>query len=176
MFNHDERFAYDKMFGKKKGSADEKNGTASKKISILFVDETNDLQSQIAEYFLNEFYHNVYDIRSAGPKYDCVDCELVAVMYQNGYDIRRATSKDFNANNMIPYDYVIFLQKATYDRIHEIIPHKGKQILKDFGSRADLKATDDASLAACYIELVERVRTWIKETFSSPDDLEKLVI
>jgi len=147
-----------------------------KRTSVLFVDEVNDLQSQIAEYFLTEMHADVYEVRSAGPKYDCVDCELVAVMYQNGYDVRRATSKDFNANNMIPYDYVVFLQKATYDRIHEVIPFKGKQILKDFGSRADFKATDDASLAACYIDLIERVRIWVTEAFSSPEDLDKLVI
>jgi len=147
----------------------------AKKTSVLFVDEVNDLQSQIAEYFLASFYPDAYEIRSAGPRFDFVDCELVAVMYQNGYDIRRATSKDFSANNMITYDYVIFLQKETYDRVHEIIPFNGKQILKDFGSRKDFRATDDASLAACYEDLIERVREWVKDVFSSSDDLEKLV-
>jgi len=160
------------MLGKKKVQRTEDQ----KRTAVLFVDEMNDLQSQIAEYFLTALYPNVYEIRSAGPKHDHVDCELVALMYQSGYDIRRATSKDFTANNMITYDYVVFLQKATYDRIHGIIPFTGKQILKDFGSRADFKATDDASLAECYLDLVERVRVWVKETFSSPENLDKMVI
>ena len=146
------------------------------KIAVLFVDEMNDLQSQIAEYFLTEFYNDVYEVRSAGPKNDHIDCELISVMYQNGYDMRRATSKAFNAKNMIEYHYIVFLQKETYDRIHENIPFKGKQILKDFGKRADFKATDDFELAECYSKLTEDVKEWIKETFASPDNLEKLVI
>lgn len=151
-------------------------GGGIKKTRILFVDEKNDLQSQIAEYFLIKFYGDMYEVRSAGPKYDHIDCELVSVMYQNGYDIRRETSKDFSANNMIEYDHIVFLQKETYDRIHEVIPFKAKHILKDFGSRADLKASDDAELAKCYSDLTEAVKEWVKETFSSPEDLKKLVI
>ena len=159
------------MFGKKKviRRAD------PNKVAVLFVDEMNDLQSQIAEYFLTEFYNDVYEVRSAGPKNDHVDCELVSVMYQNGHDIRRAVSKDFNAKNMITYDYIVFLQKDTYDRIRHAIPFKGKHILKDFGKREDFRATDDLELAACYSNLTEAVREWVRESFSSPENLEKMV-
>jgi protein-tyrosine-phosphatase len=146
------------------------------KTAILFVDEMNDLQSQIAEHFLTEFYNEAYEVRSAGPKNDHVDCELISVMYQNGYDMRRATSKAFDAKNMIEYDYIVFLQKDTYDRIHSVIPFKGKHIMKDFGKRSDFKATDDKELADCYANLTEAVKEWVKDTFSSSDDLEKLVI
>ena len=146
------------------------------KVAVLFVDEMNDLQSQIAEHFLLELYGNTYEVRSAGPKNDHVDCDLISVMYQNGYDMRRATSKSFDAKNMIEYDYIVFLQKETYDRIHNVIPFKGKHILKDFGKRADFKATDDKELAECYTKLTEDVKEWVKETFSLPEDLEKLVI
>jgi len=161
------------MFGRKKKK---EIAAESGKTAILFVDEMNDLQSQIAEHFLTEMYPDAYEVRSAGPKHDHVDCELVAVMYHNGYDMRRATSKDFNANNMIPYDYIVFLQKETYDRIHEIIPFTGKHILKDFGKKADCKATDDRELAEWYSVLTENVKEWVKETFSSPDNLERSVI
>jgi len=146
------------------------------KTAVLFVDETNDLQSQIAEYFLLKYYGDVYEVRSAGPKNDHVDCELISVMYQNGHDMRRSTSKDFSAKNMIEYDYIAFLQKDTYERIRDVIPFKGKHILKDFGKRSDFKATDDAELAECYIALAKKVEDWIKETFSSIEDLEKTVI
>jgi protein-tyrosine-phosphatase len=160
------------MLGRKKTiTKQDKN-----KVAVLFVDEMNDLQSQIAEHFLLEYYGNIYEVRSAGPKNDFVDCELISVMYQNGYDIRRATSKAFDAKNMIEYDYLIFLQKETYDRIRDVIPFKGKHILKDFGSRADFKATDDKELAECYENLTDRVKEWVKETFASPETLEKLVI
>ena len=158
------------MFGRKK------KADADRKVSVLFVDELNDLQSQIAEYFLGSLYKDIYEVRSAGPRYDCVDCELVATMYQNGHDIRKATSKDFTARTMLVFDYIVFLQKETYDRIHKIIPFDGKRILKDFGSVKDFKATDDASLAECYNDLILRVREWVKETFSDPGNLERLVI
>ncbi|MDR0791056.1 MAG: hypothetical protein LBE47_00780 [Methanomassiliicoccaceae archaeon] len=159
------------MFGKKSKKAER-----PKKVSVLFIDELNNLQSQTAEYFLTELYGDVYEARSAGPRHDHVDCDLISVMYQGGHDIRRTTSKDFNANTMIPFDYIVFLQRETYDRIHGVIPFTGKQILMDFGSRKDFKATDDLELAQCYSELTERVREWVKETFSSPENLEKLVI
>jgi protein-tyrosine-phosphatase len=159
------------MFGKKNKKVEKE-----KKVSVLFIDEVNDLQSQIAEYFLTKLYGDVYEVRSAGPKHDCVDCELISVMYQSGYDLRRSASKDFNATTMIPFDYVVFMQQETYDRIHKIIPFEGKQILKDFGSRKDFKATDDYELAQCYSGLTESVKAWVTETFSSPENLEKLVI
>jgi protein-tyrosine-phosphatase len=155
------------------GRKKDKDG-GRKKTSILFVDEKNDLQSQIAEYFLVKLYGDAYEVRSAGPKYDFIDCDLVSMMYQSGHDIRREISKDFTAKNMIEYDYIVFLQKATHDRIREVIPFDGKQILKDFGSREDFKAADDLELVKCYSDLVESVKSWVKETFSSLENLEKL--
>jgi len=158
------------MFGKKKPKEN-----VEKKISVLFIDEMNDLQSQIAEYFLVKFYSDTYEVRSAGPKHDCIDCDLISLMYQNGHDIRMTRSKDFNAYAMLPeYDHIVFLQQETYDRVHEAIPFKGKQMLKDFGKRSDFKATDDAELAECYLNLVNNVAQWVKETFSSPENLKTM--
>ncbi|MCL2712715.1 MAG: hypothetical protein FWD37_05545 [Methanomassiliicoccaceae archaeon] len=155
------------MFGKKKPKEN-----VEKKVSVLFVDENNDLQSQIAEYFLVRFYSDIYEVRSAGPKHDFIDCDLISVMYQNGHDIRKAASKDFNAYSMLTeYDHVVFLQQETYDRIHEAIPFKGKQTVKDFGKRSDFKATDDMELVQCYLDLMDNVAQWIKETFSSPENI-----
>jgi len=160
------------MLGRKK-----KKEKDTSKTSVLFIDEMNDLQSQIAEYFLIKFYGDMYEVRSAGPKQDCVDCELVSVMYQNGHDIRgAAVSKDFTTRIMIDYDYIIFLQRSTYDDIHDRLTFPGKHILKDFGSRADFRATDDLELANCYAKLIEDVGAWVKETFASPEDLDKLAI
>ena len=72
------------MFKKSKGAD---------KVKILLVDEFNDLQSQVAEYFIREMYGGIYDVHSAGPKFDCVNCELISVMYQIGYDIRSCRAK-----------------------------------------------------------------------------------
>ena len=150
----------------------------SRKIKIMFVDETNDLQSQIAEFFLHEFYSDTYEEYSAGPKQDCIDCELVSVMYQEGYDIRQERSKDFRDNTLPGKpDYIVFLEKATYDRIKDVIPWDAPQILMDFGRRSNFEgATDDAELAECYIKLIDRIKNWVKETFKDPATLDSRIV
>ena len=54
---------------------------AEKKCSVLFVDSLNDLSSQLAEYYTRKFYPGLYDVYSAGPKHEIVDCDLLSVMY-----------------------------------------------------------------------------------------------
>lgn len=144
------------------------------RIKVLFVDEMNALQSQIAEYFLNEFYGDVYASYSAGPRFDFIDCELISAMYQNGYDIRSARAKDFRSKQMpINFDHIVYLEKATYDRIKDVAPYEANVILMDFGSRADFKATDDKELFIAYTELIAKVRDWVKESFADPEALTK---
>ena len=92
-----------------------KKPKVAEKVKILLVDEHNDLQSQVAEYFINEMYGDLYEVQSAGPNFDCIDCELVSVMYQIGYDIRPCRAKDFREKKIpAKLDYIIFLEKATY--------------------------------------------------------------
>jgi Protein-tyrosine-phosphatase len=156
------------MFRKKKET------TENEKIRILFVDETNELQSQIAEFFLKEFYGDVYEACSAGAHFDHMDCELISSMYQIGYDIRQYRAKDFRSKQILKeYDYLVFLQQETYDRIKDIAPYTCKKVMgKDFGTRKDLKATDDKELFEAYKQLVAQVGEWVKETFRDPSALE----
>lgn len=148
----------------------------SDKIRVMFIDEMNELQSQIAEYFLNRIYGDVYEAYSAGPRFDYIDCELIASMYQNGHDIREQRAKDFRSKQMpIKFDYLVFLEKATYDRIKGEVPYDAPQILMDFGNRADLKATDDKELFEAYTSLMNRVEKWVEETFSDPERLKEMV-
>ena len=144
----------------------------------MFVDELNDLQSQIAEYFVKEMYPDLYEVHSAGPRWDCIDCELISVMYQQGYDIRRWAAKDFRNKKLAQkLEYVVFLEKATYDRIKDVIPWDAKQILKDFGRKENFEtATDDQELYECYSRLIESVKNWVEETFKDPANLETLVV
>lgn len=146
------------------------------KIRIMFIDELNELQSQIAEYFLNRMYGDTYEAYSAGARFDCIDCELIASMYQNGYDIREQRAKDFRSKQMpITFDYIVFMEKATYDRIKDEIPYEAPRAVVDFGNRNDLKATDDRELFNAYTELINRVRDWVKETFESPEKIKEMV-
>lgn len=147
----------------------QKELTDEEKVKILFVDEMNSLQSQVAEYFLNELYGDEYAAYSAGAKFDFIDCELISVMYQNGYDIRTARAKDFRSRQIpMSFDHIVFLEKATYDRIKDVIPYDAPTSMKDFGNRGDLKATDDLELYNAYTELINRIRDWVKETFADP--------
>lgn len=147
------------------------------RIRILFIDEMNSLQSQIAEYFLNRTYGDVYEAYSAGARFDFIDCELISTMYQNGHDIREQRAKDFRSKQMpTKFDYLVFLEKATYDRIGSEVPYNAPRIVYDFGDRSDIKATDDMELFKAYTELMNRVRDWVAETFRSPEDLEGMVV
>ena len=148
-------------------------GKKDEKVKIMFLDEMNDLQSQIAEYFAKEFYSDKYEVWSAGPKFDFIDCELISVMYQNGYDIRAWNAKDFKAKKMPQkFDYLIFLEKSTYDRIKDVVPYDAKKICFDFGRKENFEsATDDRELYDCYVKLIESVRDWVKENLRDPENL-----
>jgi protein-tyrosine-phosphatase len=156
------------MFGKKE-----------KKVRVLFVDEKNDLTSQLAEYFTKEYFENKYEVYSAGPQHDLVDCELISVMYQRGEDMRRQVSKDFKDRDHLredeDYDIVVFLRKNVFDEWSKRTPWQGKQILYEMGSTKDFTATDDFELGECYSQLIDRVSAWVKENMEDPKKLRSLI-
>jgi len=156
------------MFGKKE-----------KKVRVLFVDEKNDLTSQLAEYFTKEYFGNRYEAYSAGPKHELVDCELISVMYQRGEDMRRQVSKDFRDRDRLrddeDYDIVVFLRKSVFDEWAKRTPWQGKQILFEMGSTADFAATDDLELSKCYSDLIDKVSTWVKENMEDPEKLRSMI-
>ncbi|MBE6520998.1 MAG: hypothetical protein IKH39_01815 [Candidatus Methanomethylophilaceae archaeon] len=149
------------------------------KLRVLFVDQKNDFVSQIAEYFANKLYPDVYEVYSAGPEKDFIDCELISAMYQNGEDLRRQVSKDFKDKDFLredeEYDYVVFLEKSTFDEWASKTPWKGKQILAPMRTRQEYTATDDLELFQDYIRSMEEVRGWVKANMKDPETLKSLV-
>ncbi|MCK9322678.1 MAG: hypothetical protein M0P07_01755 [Candidatus Methanomethylophilaceae archaeon] len=150
-----------------------------KKFRVLFVDEKNELTSQIAEYFTRSLFDDRYEVFSAGPAQDMVDCELVSVMYREGEDLRRQVSKDFKDVDHLPedgqYDYIIFTRQSVFDEWAEKTPWKGKQIVHEMGCTKDFTATDDAELYDCYKEMMNRVREWVEKNMKDPEGLKALV-
>ena len=149
------------------------------KLRVLFVDQKNDFVSQIAEYFANKLYPDVYEVYSAGPEKDFIDCELISAMYQNGEDLRRQVSKDFKDKDFLredeEYDYVVFMEKSTFDEWASRTPWKGKQILAPMRTRQEYTATDDLELFQDYIRSMEEVRGWVKANMKDPETLKSLV-
>jgi len=156
------------MFGKKE-----------KKVRVMFVDENNDLTSQLAEYFTKQYYGSKYEVYSAGPKHDLIDCELISVMYQRGEDMRRQVSKDFKDRDHLredeDYDIVVFLRKNVFDEWAKRTPWQGKQILCELGSTADFEATDDLELGKCYSDLIDKVSAWVKENMQDAEKLRSMI-
>ncbi|MDR3075275.1 MAG: hypothetical protein LBU30_04475 [Candidatus Methanoplasma sp.] len=150
-----------------------------RKARVLFVDEKNDLVSQLAEYFTREYFGDMYEVYSAGPKHDLVDCEMISVMYQRGEDIRRQVSKDFRDRDHLrddeDYDIVVFLRKDVFDEWAGRTPWQGKQVLCEMGSAEDFDATDDLELANCYSDLIDRVSRWVKENMDDPGRLGSMI-
>ena len=156
------------MFGKKE-----------RKVRVLFIDEKNDLTSQLAEYFAKEYFGNRYEVYSAGPKRDLVDCELISFMYQKGNDMRRQVSKDFRDRDRLrddeDYDIVVFLRKSAFDEWAKRTPWQGKQMLCDLGSAEDFAATDDLELAKCYSDLIDKVSAWVRENMGDAEKLRSMI-
>lgn len=151
----------------------------SKKTMLLFVDRVNDLSSQLAEYYTNRMYPELYEVYSAGPTKDIVDCDLLSVMYTAGEDLRGQRSKDFFDEKYLPkgepYDFVIYTEKDVFDEFAGRSPWQGKQILAHMGSRAEFTATDDAELAKEMLAMAERVSAWVKENLKDPSQLSSMV-
>ncbi len=149
------------------------------KVRVLFVEQKNDFVSQIAEYMTNQLYPDRYEVYSAGPEHDIVDCELISAMYQNGEDMRRQVSKDFKDRDYLredeEYDFVVYLQASTFEEWASKTPWAGKQILAPMRSREEYTATDDLELYNDYLATVEEVRAWVKENLRDPETLGTLV-
>ncbi|MDR1403995.1 MAG: hypothetical protein LBJ20_00270 [Candidatus Methanoplasma sp.] len=151
----------------------------NRKVRVLFVDEKNDLVSQLAEYFTEVHFGDRYEAYSAGPEHDLVDCEMISVMYQRGEDIRHQVSKDFRDRDRLrddeDYDFVVFFGKSVFEEWAKRTPWQGKQILCEIGSAEEFDATDDLELANCYSDLIDRVCRWVKENMSDTGRLELMI-
>lgn len=153
--------------------------TKENKVRVLFVDQMNDYVSQIAEHFANKMYSDKYEVYSAGPEHDFVDCEMISCLYQNGEDLRRAVSKDFKDRDFLredeDYDFVIYLQQSTFDEWAPRTPWKGRQILAPMRMREEYTATDDVELFQDYTMTMNEVKAWVKENMKDPATLASLV-
>lgn len=149
------------------------------KVRVLFVDAKNDFASQMGEYFTMKFFPDKYEAYSAGPEPDIVDCELISAMYQNGEDMRRQVSKDFENEDYLPkdktYDFVIYTEKEVFDKMAAASEWKGKQILAPMRQRLEFEATDDLELYQEYVRSMEEVREWVKENMADPSKLPSMV-
>lgn len=149
------------------------------RIRVLFVDAKNDFSSQVAEYFTAKLFPQLYEVYSAGPEHDIVDCEMISAMYQNGEDMRRQVSKDFKDEDYLrkdqDYDYVIFTEEPVFKEWAPKTPWKGKQILAPMRQRLDFEATDDLELYNEYVESMKQIEAWVKENMADPAKLASMV-
>ncbi len=138
----------------------------AKKRKVLFVDRRNDLQSQIAEFFLEQNHGEFFESYSAAGAYDIVDCELIGTMLSLGHDIRRHFSKHFDAVAGMEFDYLVVLDDLDDDALARA-PKHDKLIKRPFSGRESFQATDDQELDECYRTLINDVQAWVEATFSS---------
>ncbi|MGI6008830.1 MAG: low molecular weight phosphatase family protein [Methanomethylophilus sp.] len=150
-----------------------------KKYSVLFVDSKNDLSSQLAEYYTRKMFPAIYEVYSAGPKHDTVDCDLLSVMYCNGDDLRDQVSKDFGDDRFLPptddFDFVVYTERPVYERLAKKSPWQGHQICAHMGTREEFTATDDAELADDLLAMADRVAKWVRENMADPEKLKTLI-
>jgi len=138
----------------------------AKKRKVLFVDKTNDLQSQIAEFFLEQDHGDLFESYSAAGLYNIVDCELIGSMLSLGHDIRRHFSKHFDAVKGMEFDYLVVLDDLE-DEALSLAPKHDKLIKRPFPGREGFQASDDWELDQCYKALIADIKAWVDVTFSS---------
>ena len=148
------------------------------KTRVLFIDQKNDFVSQIAEHFANKMFSDLYEVYSAGPEKDFIDCEMISVLYQNGEDLRRQVSKDFKDRDYLredeDYDVVVYMEKSTFDEWAPRTPWKGRQVLAPMRTRAEYKATDDAELFDEYVRSMNEVKAWVEANMADPEALKAM--
>lgn len=156
-----------------------KKSKDAKKLRVLFVDSQNNLSSQIAEFYAKQLYSNLYEVYSAGPEHDIIDCDMLSVMYRRGEDLRNMRSKDFQNTTYLPedaqYDVIVWTEKDLFNELSSQSPWAGKQILADMGKRSEFTCTDDAELAQCISEMADRIQAWVKENMAEHEKLLSLV-
>ncbi|MDO5861837.1 MAG: hypothetical protein Q4Q58_03475 [Thermoplasmata archaeon] len=144
------------------------------------MEQKNDFASQMAEYFTRQLFDDSYEAYSAGPEHDIMDCEMISSMYDSGEDIRRQVSKDFKDRDFLredeDYDYVVYMDRPTFDEWSPKTPWKGRQILAEVRQRSDFEATDDLELFHEYVRSMEEVRAWVKENLADPERLKCMVV
>ncbi len=157
-----------------------KKKESKQKVRVLFVEQKNDFASQIAEYFTKQLFDSKYEVYSAGPEKDIVDCEMISSMYDNGEDLRRQISKDFKDKDYLredqEYDIVIYLDRPTFDEWAPKTPWQGKQFFAEVIQRSDFVATDDLELYHEYIRAMNEIRDWVKANMADPEALKSMVV
>lgn len=168
--------------GSKEGRVPEmfKKKASKQKVRVLFVEQKNDFASQMAEYFTRQLYDDMYEIYSAGPEKDIMDCDMISSMYDSGEDIRRQVSKDFKDRDYLredeDYDVVIYMDKPTFDEWSGKTPWKGKQFLAQIRQRSEYTATDDLELFNEYVASMNEVKEWVRVNLKDPEALKTMVV
>lgn len=150
------------------------------KMRVLFVEAKNDFASQIAEYFARQLFDGMYELYSAGPEKDILDCEMVSSMYASGEDIRRQISKDFKDRDFLredeDYDVVVYMDRPTFEEWSGKTPWKGRQFLAEVRQRSEYTATDDLELFNEYVASMNEVKAWVEANMADPESLRSLVV
>lgn len=156
-----------------------KRSKGGPEVRVLFVDAMNDLSSQLAEYYCRQLFSNKYQMYSAGPKHDIIDCDLLSTMYTLGEDLRDQVSKDFSDDRFLPedgqFDFVIYTDGTVFDKLAKKSPWQGKQIRAHLGRREEFTCSDDAELAEEMAAMADRVRKWVSDNMDDPEKLKSLV-
>ena len=125
-----------------------------------------------------KLFPNLYEVYSAGPEKDFIDCEMISVLYQNGEDLRRQVSKDFKDRDYLredeDYDVVVYMERSTFDEWAPRTPWQGRQVLAPMRTRAEYGATDDAELYDEYVRSMNEVKVWIEANMADPEALKAM--
>ena len=126
------------------------------KKNILVLCTGNSCRSQIAEGYLKFFAGPKANIYSAGVETHGVNPKAIAIMADDGIDIRRHTSNNIDEYRDVPFDFVITVCDNARERC-PFFPTNAEKFHYNFPDPAKATGTDDEVMAE-----FGRVRDMIK--------------
>jgi len=126
---------------------------------ILFVDRHNSVESQIAEFYLTQFYGDRYDAYSAGLIPTQINPYLHEAMIEEGIDVSGAFAKGIDHFKGLEVDIVVKIFENDNDLSSFF---SGAEFLQtNFRDHYVERESDDENFAEI-VKIKHKIKKWIK--------------
>ena len=139
-------------------SADQSLRNYRRKPRILFVGADNATHTQMAEGYMRRFGGEFLDVRSAGLQSRPIDRQTLAVMDEDGVDIRAQEASLISAQWLTWADLVVVLSQDS-DELPVAVPNSALE--KHWSVAAPEEGAPPAAYRRCRDEVKRRVQTMI---------------
>ena len=132
------------------------------KKAVLFVDDHNSFECQIAELYLNQFYGDSYEVYSAGLSPTQINPYLHEAMIEEGIDVSDSFAKEIDHFKGLEIDLVVKILEKDVDLSSFF---SGAEFLKtNFRDHYVERESDDENFAEI-TKIKYKIIIWCKDKF-----------